>query len=165
MTAPCERRKATPTGTRPFAAPPRPTSRGHPSHARGGRHGVANWSAGGRTSDERPSRWALRTRRRDDWHPKTPKQRWARGAAVTLATSTLLGGIAFASIGVVDDGRHSAPEAGSSHSTRPSAPPTPGKQGSPTAGPRTAPTTPSAGKDNAKPSVEAKPSKGPSTWP
>lgn len=45
---------------------------------------------------------ALRTRRRDDWRPRTRKQRWARGGALTLVSSTLLGGIAFASIGVVD---------------------------------------------------------------
>ncbi|WP_435225656.1 hypothetical protein [Streptomyces sp. Tue6028] len=87
---------------------------------------------------------ALRTRRRDDWRPKTPKQRWARGGAVTVATSMLLGGIAFASIGVVGTGRHSTPEAGTTQSTRPSAPPAPGEQDSPTARPSTAPTTPFA---------------------
>ncbi|MCL8017700.1 hypothetical protein [Streptomyces sp. AS02] len=85
----------------------------------------------------------LRTRRRDDWRPRTPKQRWARGGAVTLVTSMLLGGIAFASIGVVDAGRHSSPEAGTSRSPRPSAPPTSGEQDSLPAGPSTAP-TPSA---------------------
>lgn len=54
---------------------------------------------------------APRTRRRDDWRPRTRKQRWARGGALTLVSSTLLGGIAFASIGVVDSGQRQAPEA------------------------------------------------------
>lgn len=52
---------------------------------------------------------ALRTRRRDDWRPRTRKQHWARGGALTLVTSMLLGGIAVASIGVVDSQRHHAP--------------------------------------------------------
>ncbi|WP_329332790.1 hypothetical protein OG252_00470 [Streptomyces sp. NBC_01352] len=87
---------------------------------------------------------APRTRRRDDWRPRTRKQRWARGGALTLVSSTLLGGIAFASIGVVDSGQRQAPEAGAGHSTsRPSTPtptpPAPGEQDAPSTGSGTAP--------------------------
>ncbi|MFI8837048.1 hypothetical protein ACIGPN_39665 [Streptomyces afghaniensis] len=54
---------------------------------------------------------AGRTRRRDDWRPRTQKQRrWARGGALALAVSTLLGGIAVASIGVVHGTQHHAPD-------------------------------------------------------
>ncbi|MBX7551227.1 hypothetical protein K1Y78_25070 [Streptomyces sp. tea 10] len=93
----------------------------------------------------------VRTRRRDDWRPKTRKQRWARGGALALATSTLLGGIAVASIGVVDSTQHHAPEARTSNSTRRPPTPSPGEQGSPSTGPGTTPTAspshPSAAKD------------------
>ncbi|QDN74631.1 hypothetical protein FNV64_01880 [Streptomyces sp. S1A1-7] len=82
---------------------------------------------------------ALRTRRRDDWRPRTRKQRWARGGALTLVSSTLLGGIAFASIGVVDRGQHHAPQAGTSHSTRRPPTLTPGEQDAPSAASGTAP--------------------------
>ncbi len=96
----------------------------------------------------------LRTRRRDDWRPRTRKQRWARGGALTLATSTLLGGIAFASIGVMDSGRPRPPQADTNHSTpRPPAP-TPGEQGSPFTGSATAPTASSSRPGTAK-DVEA----------
>ncbi|MET8243772.1 hypothetical protein ABZV31_04650 [Streptomyces sp. NPDC005202] len=83
---------------------------------------------------------AVRTRRRDDWRPRTRKQRWTRGSALTLAASTLLGGIAVASIGVVDSTQHHAPEARTSNS--PLRPPTatPRGQRSPSTAPGTAPT-------------------------
>ncbi|GAB3003121.1 hypothetical protein GCM10023080_081020 [Streptomyces pseudoechinosporeus] len=97
---------------------------------------------------------ALRTRRRDDWRPKTRKQRWARGGALTLATSTLLGGIAFASIGVMDSGRHHTPQAGTSHEMRRPPAPTPGGQDSPSTGSGTAPTASSSRPSTAK-DVEA----------
>ncbi|QHA09298.1 hypothetical protein GQF42_44500 [Streptomyces broussonetiae] len=84
---------------------------------------------------------ALRTRRQDDWRPRTRKQRWTRGGALALAASTLLGGIAFASIGVVHRGQHPAHEAGTSHSTRRPATPAPGEQGSASTGSGTAPTS------------------------
>ncbi|MFG2555617.1 RNA polymerase sigma factor [Streptomyces sp. NPDC048581] len=83
---------------------------------------------------------ALRTRRRDDWRPRPRTQRWARGGALTLVTSTLLGGIAFASIGVMDSGQHHAPQAGTSDSTRRPPAPTPGEQDSPSTGSGTPPT-------------------------
>ncbi|MFF4213656.1 hypothetical protein ACFYZE_30775 [Streptomyces sp. NPDC001796] len=82
----------------------------------------------------------VRTRRRDDWRPKTRKQRWARGGALALAASTLLGGIAVASIGVVDSAQHHAPKAGTSHSSLRPPRPALGEQGSPSTGPGTAPT-------------------------
>ncbi|MFE7331860.1 hypothetical protein ACFU8W_44650 [Streptomyces sp. NPDC057565] len=83
----------------------------------------------------------LSTRRRDDWRPRPQKHRWARGGAVALVTSSLLGGIAFASIGVVDTRQHDTPKTGTSHSTPPAH--TPREQSSPSSGPSTAPTTPS----------------------
>ncbi|MEV6050155.1 hypothetical protein [Streptomyces sp. NPDC052107] len=84
---------------------------------------------------------AVRTRRRDDWRPRTRTQRWARGGALVLAAGTLLGGVAVASVGVVDGARHHhAPEAVTSHSTRRPATSTPGEQGSPSTGAGTAPT-------------------------
>ncbi|MGW1006489.1 hypothetical protein [Streptomyces sp. NPDC002520] len=83
----------------------------------------------------------VRTRRRDDWRPRTRTQRWARGSALALAATTLLGGIAVASIGVVDSTQHHAPKAGTSNRTLPPPTPTPGEQGSPSTGPGTAPTT------------------------
>ncbi|MGW1167837.1 hypothetical protein [Streptomyces sp. NPDC002550] len=83
---------------------------------------------------------AVRTRRRDDWRPKTRKRRWARGGALALATSTLLGGIAVASIGVVHSTQHHAPEASTSRRTLPPPTATPSGQGSPSTGPGTAPT-------------------------
>ncbi|MFF4347479.1 hypothetical protein [Streptomyces sp. NPDC001530] len=97
---------------------------------------------------------AVRTRRRDDWRPRTQKQRWARGGAVAVVTSALLGGIAFASIRATDTQQHSTPDPGTSHSTRrPPAHP-PGEQGSLSAGPSTAPTTRAQHPDTAK-DVEA----------
>lgn len=96
---------------------------------------------------------ALRTRRRDDWRPRTRRQRWARGGALTLVPSLLLGGIAFASIGVVDDsGRHHTPQADTSHGT--ARPPAPGEQDSPITGSGTAPTASSSPPGTAK-DVEA----------
>ncbi|MGW6889153.1 hypothetical protein [Streptomyces chartreusis] len=83
---------------------------------------------------------ALRTRRRDDWRPRTRKQRWARGGTLALVTSALLGGIAFASIGVVDSGPQDAPEAGASHSSRRTPTPTPDEQSSAPTRSGTAPT-------------------------
>lgn len=83
---------------------------------------------------------ALRTRRRDDWRPRTRKQRWARGGTLALVTSALLGGIAFASIGVVDSGPQDAPEAGASHGSRRTPTLTPDAQSSMPAGSGTAPT-------------------------
>ncbi|MFI5556873.1 hypothetical protein [Streptomyces sp. NPDC051738] len=66
-------------------------------------------------------------------------------------TSTLLGGIAFASIGVMDSGQHPAPQAGTSDSTRRPPAPTPGEQDSPSTGSGTPPTAstplPSTAKD------------------
>ncbi|MFI7008366.1 hypothetical protein [Streptomyces sp. NPDC050145] len=53
---------------------------------------------------------ALRTRRRDRWGPVTRGRRWARTGALTVAAGTLFGGIAVASIGVVDSTRHHASE-------------------------------------------------------
>ncbi|NUK24325.1 hypothetical protein, partial [Streptomyces lunaelactis] len=97
---------------------------------------------------------ALRTRRRDDWRPRTRKQRWARGGALTLVSSMLLGGIAFASIGVVDSGQHHAPQADTSHGTRRPPTPTPGEKGSPSTGAATAPGASSAHPGTAK-AVEA----------
>ncbi|WP_328727333.1 hypothetical protein [Streptomyces sp. NBC_00259] len=67
-------------------------------------------------------------------------------------TSALLGGIAFASIGMVDTQQHDIPDPGTSHST-PLAH-TPREQSSPSAGPSTAPTTPSPHPGTAK-DVEA----------
>ncbi|MFI6354247.1 hypothetical protein ACIBJF_16685 [Streptomyces sp. NPDC050743] len=84
---------------------------------------------------------AVRTRRRDDWRPRTRTRRWARGGALALAAGTLLGGVAVASIGVVDGARHHrAPEAGTSHSTHRPATSTPGDQGPASSGSGTAPT-------------------------
>ncbi|MFM9500285.1 hypothetical protein ACKI1Q_42785 [Streptomyces galilaeus] len=71
---------------------------------------------------------APRTRRRDDWRPRTRTQRWARGGALTLVSGTLLGGIAFASIGVVDSGRQHPPQADAGHSTPRPSTPAPGEQ-------------------------------------
>ncbi|GCB44612.1 hypothetical protein SNL152K_1902 [Streptomyces sp. NL15-2K] len=96
----------------------------------------------------------LRTRRRDDWRPRTSKQRWARGGALALVPGLLLGGIAFASIGVVDSGQHDTPEAGTSHSTPRPPTPTPGEQGSPATGSDTAPAASSSHPGTAK-AVEA----------
>lgn len=90
---------------------------------------------------------ALRTRRRDDWCPPTRKQHWARGGAIAVVASMLLGGIAFASIGVLDTRRHNTPDPGTSHSTpRPPTSPvhTPRERTAPPAEPSTAPTTHSA---------------------
>ncbi|GGW80587.1 hypothetical protein [Streptomyces galilaeus] len=82
---------------------------------------------------------APRTRRRDDWRPKTRTQRWARGGALTLVSSTLLGGIAFASIGVVDNGRQHPPQADAGHSTPRPTTPAPGEQDASSTGSGTAP--------------------------
>ncbi|MFC8256814.1 hypothetical protein ACFUNF_03920 [Streptomyces sp. NPDC057291] len=97
---------------------------------------------------------ALRTRRRDDWRPRTRKQHWARGGALTLVTSMLLGGIAVASIGVVDSERHHAPQPGTSHGTLRPPTPTPREQGSPSTRSGTAPTASSSHSSAAK-AVEA----------
>lgn len=83
---------------------------------------------------------ALRTRRQDDWRPRTPKQRWARGSALTLAASTLMGGIAFASITGVGSTQHHAPEARTSASPHRTPATGPGRQRSPSTGPGTTPT-------------------------
>ncbi|MXM64939.1 hypothetical protein GR925_16210 [Streptomyces sp. HUCO-GS316] len=84
---------------------------------------------------------APRTRRGDDWRPRTQRHRWVRSGAVALVTSALLGGIAFASIRVADTQRHDTADPGTGHSTRrPPADP-PGEQ-SPPAGPGTGPATP-----------------------
>ncbi|MGX5207160.1 hypothetical protein ACWKT3_00340 [Streptomyces violaceus] len=82
---------------------------------------------------------ALRTRRRDDWRPRPQKQRWARGGAVAFVTSALLGGIAFASIGVVNTRQHDIAGPEASRSTpRPSASPglTPRERSAPPSPPR-----------------------------
>ncbi|MGI5379335.1 hypothetical protein ACQEV2_34785 [Streptomyces sp. CA-251387] len=97
-----------------------------------------------------------RTRHQDDWRPKVPKRRWARGGAVAVAASALLGGIAFASIGVVDTPHADAPDTGATgtHSTRRPSADAPGEQPAPPARPGTTPTTPSRHPDTAK-NVEA----------
>ncbi|MFE1953273.1 hypothetical protein ACFW9D_22725 [Streptomyces sp. NPDC059524] len=71
---------------------------------------------------------ALRTRRRDRWGPVTRRQRWTRTGALTVAASTLLGGIAVASIGVVTQARHHASDVRSSSSSLPSHGPDRGQQ-------------------------------------
>ncbi|MEW2400033.1 hypothetical protein [Streptomyces sp. NPDC046862] len=91
---------------------------------------------------------ALRTRRRDDWRPKTPRQRWVRAGAVAIVTSALLGGIAFASIRVADTQQHDTPDPIPSASTH-QPPAYPGQQRSSTAGPTT-PTTPANHPDTAR---------------
>lgn len=83
---------------------------------------------------------AVRTRRRDDWRPRTRKQRWARGGALALAAGTLLGGVAVASVGVVDGARHHAAKVGTGNSTRRPPTPAPGEEGYPSTGPGTAAT-------------------------
>lgn len=93
---------------------------------------------------------ALRTRRRDDWRPRTQKQRWVRGGAVALATSTLFGGIAFASIGVVDRHQPNTPDTGTSHSTRQPPSHTPRDQTPAPAEPSAEPTEPAEHPDTAK---------------
>ncbi|WP_053748163.1 hypothetical protein [Streptomyces sp. MMG1533] len=95
----------------------------------------------------------LRTRHRDDWRPRTQKQRWARGGAVALVTSALLGGIAFASIRATDTQQHDTPDPGTSHSTRrPPRPPVhpPGGQASAPVTPSTTPTASAQHPETAK---------------
>ncbi|MFC7014016.1 hypothetical protein ACFQMH_20270 [Streptomyces viridiviolaceus] len=81
-----------------------------------------------------------RTRRSDDWRPKTPRQRWVRGGAAALVTSALLGGIAFASIREVDTPPQDTAVPGTSHSTHqpPSHPPS--RRSSPASEPTATPT-------------------------
>ncbi|MEU6260995.1 hypothetical protein [Streptomyces sp. NPDC047043] len=97
---------------------------------------------------------APRTRRADDWRPKPQRQRWVRGGAIALVTSTVLGGIAFASIHATDTPPHNTLDPGTSHSSRLPTAHLPGEQGSPSAGPRTTPTAPPHHPDTAK-DVEA----------
>ena len=96
----------------------------------------------------------LRTRRRDDWRPRTRTQRWMRGGALALATSALLGGIAFASIGVVDTKQAQGPDTGASYHSRRSPARTPGEQTALPAERSTAATEPSPHPGTAK-NVEA----------
>ncbi len=96
----------------------------------------------------------LRTRRRDDWRPRTRKQRWARGGVLAFVASALLGGIAFASISVVDTQQAQSPDTEASHDTRRPTAQAPGEPSSRPAAPGTASAAPSQHPDTAK-NVEA----------
>ncbi|MDI3407867.1 hypothetical protein [Streptomyces cavernicola] len=105
-----------------------------PADDRGEQAALAAFRSARATNDA-----GVRTRRRDDWRPATRRRRRARGGALALAASTLLGGIAVASIGVVDSTRHPAPKVPTSSPLRSPAP-TRGEQDARPTEPTTSPT-------------------------
>ncbi|WP_432133711.1 MULTISPECIES: hypothetical protein [unclassified Streptomyces] len=81
-------------------------------------------------------------RRQDDWRPRTRRQRWMRGGTAALAATTLLGGVAVASIGVGDAGREAPRAAGGPAPSRTPAPPAGDRGGAPAPAPGTTASSP-----------------------